>query len=219
MTKYIAYYRVSTAKQGKSGLGLEGQRAAVSNFTGNCQDCVIAEFTEIETGTNKKSRPEFEKAKAHAIKEGATLLIAKLDRLARNVHFVSGLMESKVSFKACDMPEADNFTIHIFAALAEREAKMISDRTKAALKVRKEKKGEWRVSGLTDEHRKKGVEAIKDKARNNENNKRATQYAKILREKGDTLQSIADQLNAQGFFTSRGKAFSRTQVKRLIERV
>lgn len=217
MNKYIAYFRVSTAKQGQSGLGLEGQKAAVKNFTDNCDNCILAEYTEVETGTNKKTRPEFEKAKAHAIREGATLLIAKLDRLARNVRFVSELMESKVSFKACDMPEADSFTIHIFAALAEREAKMISDRTKAALTAKRQRDGEWRVSGLTQAARQKGADAMRAKGANNENKKRATGYAKALKGQGLTLRAIAAILNKEGFKTSRGKEFQATQVMRLTQ--
>jgi DNA invertase Pin-like site-specific DNA recombinase len=216
MTKYVAYYRVSTKKQGESGLGLEAQRAAVASFTNNCDNCIVAEFTEIETGTNKKSRPAFEQAKAAAMKAGAVLLIAKLDRLARNVNFISGLMESRVAFKACDMPEADNFTIHIFAALAEREAKMISDRTRAALEAKRAKVGEWRKSGLTDTARAAGTVAMKEKAANNQNNRRAAGYIQTLRNSGQTLQEIADTLNEQGFTTAKGKAFSRVQVSRLL---
>ncbi len=98
-------------------------------FTGNCPDCIIAEVTEIETGTSKRIRTKLQEAVIMAKKHNDLLLIAKLDRLACNMHFVSSLMESKVAFKACDMPEADNFIKHIFAALAEREAKLISDRT------------------------------------------------------------------------------------------
>lgn len=125
---FIAYYRVSTKKQGDSGLGLDAQRAAVKNYTKD----IYKEYVEVESGKNPK-RPRLLAAIEECKKTGHTLLVAKLDRLARNVHFVSALMESKVPFRCIDMPEADNFTIHIFAALAEREAKLISDRTKAAL--------------------------------------------------------------------------------------
>lgn len=125
---FIAYYRVSTKKQGDSGLGLDAQRAAVKNYTND----IYKEYVEVESGKNPK-RPRLLAAIEECKKTGHTLLVAKLDRLARNVHFVSALMESKVPFRCIDMPEADNFTIHIFAALAEREAKLISDRTKAAL--------------------------------------------------------------------------------------
>ena len=216
---YIAYYRVSTKEQGKSGLGLEAQKAAVKLFTKDCKDCIIAEFTEIETGTNKKQRPEFEKAKQKAIAEGAVLLIAKLDRLARNVHFISGLMESKVKFKALDMPEADNFTIHIFAALAEREAKLISERTKAALQARKERGEVWKgKSNLTPEAIQKAAAARTAKAEANQNNTRAKGYICSLRENGMTYATIAEKLNSEGFRSSTGKEFAAMTVSRLYKR-
>ena len=217
---YIAYYRVSTAKQEKSGLGLEAQKAAVKHFTENCKDCVLAEYTEIETGTNKKQRPEFEKAKQRAIAEGAILLIAKLDRLARNVHFISGLMESKVKFKALDMPEADNFTIHIFAALAEREAKLISERTKAALQARKERGEVWKgKSNLTPEAIKAAAAAARTaKAEANQNNTRAKGYICSLREQKMSYAAIAEKLNNEGFRSSTGKEFKPMTVQRLYKK-
>lgn len=138
--KFIAYHRVSTAKQGQSGLGLEAQQAAVAAYLNGGAWELIAEFQEIETGKGSDAlakRPQLRAALDACRKHGATLIIAKLDRLARNVHFVSGLMESKVKFVACDMPEANELTIHIMAAFAEHEAKRISQRTKDALAVAK----------------------------------------------------------------------------------
>src|SRR5690606_13668886 len=129
------YFRVSTKDQ---DLGLDAQKRMVTNFL-NEGDEVIARFSEKETGTRKKVRIELAKAIELALKKDATLLIAKLDRLSRNVYFVSKLMESGVKFKCLDLPEADPFTIHIFAALAEKEARDISQRTKAALNELKEK--------------------------------------------------------------------------------
>ena len=129
----VAYYRVSTVKQGQSGLGLEAQKAAVLVHA-RSQDLVLSsEFTEVETGTRKKRRPQLEAALEQTKRIGGVLLIAKLDRLARNVAVVAALMESGVRFVAVDMPEADNLTIHVMAAVAEREAQLISSRTKAAL--------------------------------------------------------------------------------------
>lgn len=134
MTRFIAYYRVSTDKQGKSGLGLDAQRQAVAGFVAGRGE-IVAEHTEIESTRNK--RPELHAALEACRKHKATLLIARLDRLARNVAFISNLMESRVDFLAVDMPEANRLTIHILAAVAEHEREMISKRTKAALQAAK----------------------------------------------------------------------------------
>ena len=136
VARFVAYYRVSTDKQGKSGLGLEAQRAAVEAHVAAGRGAVAAEFIEVESG-RKKDRPQLAAALAAARAHRATLVIAKLDRLARNVHFVSGLMESGVEFVAADMPTVNRLTIHILAAVAEEEARMISARTKAALAAAK----------------------------------------------------------------------------------
>lgn len=132
--KYVVYYRVSTNKQGISGLGIEAQKSQAAQF---CKDGeIVAEFQEVEKG-RRKDRPELLKAIELCNKNNYILIIARLDRLARNVYFTSALMESKVRFICIDMPNADNFTIHIFAAMAEREAVAISQRTKAALSALK----------------------------------------------------------------------------------
>jgi len=128
-SKAVIYYRVSREKQAQSGLGLEAQAASVATFVRQRGLEVVAEYTEVETGTSKKRRTEIFRAIEHAQREGAILLIAKLDRLSRNLHFVSGLLESGVKFTAVDMPEANNLTIQLMAVLAEHEAKAISTRT------------------------------------------------------------------------------------------
>ena len=137
MTAFIAYYRVSTDKQGRSGLGLDAQRQAVTEFVQGRGELLHA-FTEIESG-KKSDRPQLAAALVACKKHKARLIIAKLDRLARNVHFISGLMESGVDFVAVDMPEANRLTIHILAAVAEHEREIISQRTKAALAAAKAK--------------------------------------------------------------------------------
>ena len=135
-TRFVAYYRVSTDKQSRSGLGLEAQRAAVEAHVAGARGAVAAGFIEVESG-RKKDRPQLAAALAAARAHRAVLVIAKLDRLARNVHFVSGLMESGVEFVAADMPTVNRLTVHILAAVAEEEARMISARTKAALAAAK----------------------------------------------------------------------------------
>ncbi len=133
---FIAYYRVSTDRQGRSGLGLEAQQQAVADFMTHRGGELVETFTEIESG-RKNDRPQIAAALAACRLHRATLVIAKLDRLARNVHFISGLLESEVDFVAVDMPEANKLTIHILAAVAEHEREMISQRTKAALQAAK----------------------------------------------------------------------------------
>ena len=134
--KIVTYTRVSTRRQGESGLGLEAQEAAIQNYTLENSAELVGAFVEVESG-KKSNRPELAKAIALAKKTKSKLVVAKLDRLARNVHFISGLLESKVDFVALDFPEANTFTLHIMAALAEQEARLISERTKAALAAAK----------------------------------------------------------------------------------
>lgn len=212
----IPYYRVSTKKQGASGLGLDAQRAAVESYAaGNCLT-LIGEYVEVETGTNKRRRPTLQKAMQAARDNDAVLLIAKLDRLARNVHFISGLLESGVKFVAVDMPEVDNLTIHILAAVAEKEAKLISQRTKAALDAKRAKFGEWRISNLTDKGRQKSAQT---RAAAAVDAYQQTAYtAELLRNQGMSLAAIATQLNANGFTTRTGKPFQPMTVKRILDR-
>lgn len=132
----VAYYRVSTDRQGRSGLGLEAQRDAVADFIASKGWNLAGEYTEVESG-KRKDRPELAQAIAEAKRIKGKLVIAKLDRLARNVHFIAGLMETGVDFVAVDMPTADRFMLHIYAAMAEEEGRRISQRTKAALAAAK----------------------------------------------------------------------------------
>jgi DNA invertase Pin-like site-specific DNA recombinase len=134
--EWVAYYRVSTDKQGISGLGMEAQREAVTRYARN-RGTIVAEYVEVETGKKHTNRPQLMAAIAECRRRRATLIIAKLDRLSRNVHFISGLMNSDVEFVAVDMPTANRLTIHILAAVAEHEREMISQRTKAALAAAK----------------------------------------------------------------------------------
>lgn len=217
-TKIVTYYRVSRQQQAASGLGLEAQEAAVRAFVTSRGLEVVQTFTEVETGTNKRKRPELVKALDAAKREGAVLLIAKLDRLARNVHFISGLLESWVRFVAVDMPDIDNLTVHILAAVAEKEAKLISARTREALaaaKARGTKLG--RPESLTDDARRKGAQANTRAAV--EVHRQAAAYAVALKGQGRSLRDIAQHLEQAGYKPRRSGSWSAVQVKRLLDRV
>lgn len=219
MKKYIAYYRVSRKEQGISGLGLSAQRSSVQKYVSGQEGIILNEYTEIETGTNKRERVEIHKAIQQAKNENAVLIIAKLDRLARNVSFVSSLMDAGVEFLAVDMPSANNFTIHIFSALAEQEAKLISSRTRLALaELRKTGVVLGNPKNLTDEARKQGVKAIKENAINNDRNRQAQSVITSCKEKGMSYRQIAEYLNQLNFKTRYGNQFMAPTVLQLYRR-
>lgn len=223
--KLIGYFRVSTEKQGKSGLGLEGQQATVDGFAKANNGNILKTYVEVESG-KRKDRPELAKAIAHARLAKATLVIAKLDRLARNVAFLSALMESGVNFKALDCPNADRFTIHILASVAEKEAADISSRTKAALQAYKARGGVLGAArpecrgNLTPEAMAKG-QRLAAEARHE---KAMQAYAELvpvmaeLRQQGKTYRDIAAALNEQGYATRRGKPWNHVQVRLVLGR-
>lgn len=215
-TPYVAYYRVSTQKQGESGLGLEAQQASVRQFLASRGGTLVAEFTEVESG-RKNKRPQLDAALARVRAAGGVLLVAKLDRLTRNVAFLATLMDAQVQFKAADMPDADEFTVHILAAVAQREAQLISARTKAALKALKARGVQLGNAGhFTDEHRALGAVATRRKAQEHPGNKQARRMSNLLRQAGSTLAQIAEELNNHGFTTRYGKQFTKTTVRRLL---
>lgn len=217
MNKYVAYYRVSTQKQGQSGLGLEAQRTTVRKFIGG-MDKLIVEYIEVESGKNNQ-RPKLIEAIELCRREKAKLLIAKLDRLSRNVAFIYTLMDSKVEFACCDMPNANEVTIGIMAVLAQDERTRISQRTKLALAELKAKGVKLGSSqNLTNEVREKGLETRKSNALDNENNRKASALIVSLRNNGQSFGSIAKSLNENGFKTRRGNSFTQMQVKRLYDR-
>jgi DNA invertase Pin-like site-specific DNA recombinase len=223
-SKLVAYYRVSTRGQGESGLGLEGQTAAVGAFARGQGAEIIRAYTEVETG-KRADRPELIKALAHAKRSKATLVIAKLDRLSRNVAFMANLMESGVDFTACDNPHANRLTIHILAAVAENEAKMISERTRAALtayKARGGVLGAARPDGrrLTPDDGVKGRERSQAIRQANARDAVADLAPMMieLRGAGLSLRAIADRLNEEGHTTRRGAAWNPMQVGRVLDR-
>jgi DNA invertase Pin-like site-specific DNA recombinase len=209
---YIAYYRVSTKKQGESTLGLKAQQESVRRFLNG--KTILHEFVEVETGTNKRVRPILSEAIQLCKKHDATLIIAKLDRLARNVAFVSSLMDAHVKFVAVDMPQANELTIHIMSAIAQHEAKIISTRIKEALAQSKKKLGNPQY--LTAEAREKGQLSILKKRLNNPNMVRATAFLKSLDYENLSYTKMAEILNQNQFHTPLGKRYSACQVKRLI---
>lgn len=226
--KLITYTRVSTQRQGASGLGLDAQDAAIKAYAASVAGEVVGHYTEVESG-KRADRPELAKAVAHAKRAKARLVIAKLDRLARNVAFVSALMESGVDFVACDNPHANRLTIHILAAVAEDEARRISERTKAALsaaKARGVKLGSARPDHWEGHEaaRLKGAKAGAEAAKAYFAKQGADAYAKALPiakrmdEAGESLQAIADALNAEGITTAQGAEWKRVQVSRLLKR-
>jgi len=220
----VGYLRVSTERQGKSGLGLDGQQAALRLYSSQSCGQVLATYTEVESGKRADNRPELQRAIAHAKRSNATLVIAVLDRLARNVHFISGLMESGVDFCACDTPFATPLTIHILAAVAEDEVKRISKRTKAALqaaKARGVKLGASRPEcrNLTQEGRERGakrsaeVRVKKAKAAYDD----LLPQMRAWRAGGWTQKAIAGELNRTGHTTRRGKPWNQVQVMRCLK--
>lgn len=227
MQRFVAYYRVSTAKQGQSGLGLEAQQAAVQSFvTREGAQLVAPAFIEVESGT-VSVRPELIKAIAHARRNKAKLLVAKMDRLSRNVAFLAQLMESGVDFVACDNPNANKLTIHILAAVAEEEARAISARTTVALQAAKARgvalgsarPGHWdgreelRAKGL-----KKAIVAAAQakKAQHLEAVGDLLPELVALKESGLSLRAIATEMTSRGTTTSTGKPWNQMAVKRAL---
>ena len=216
--KYVIYYRVSTKKQGLSGLGLEAQKTIVESYIKN--SVIVAEFTEIETGKSA-NRPQLNRALECCKLNNATLLVAKLDRLARNLHFVTSLQAANIDFVCCDMPTANRLTIHIIAAIAENEAQLISQRTKQALAEKKKqgiKLGNPQNNGLTEASITKGRRIRIDNATQNERNRKAGTLVLAMRNNGSKWTEIVLQLNRNGFKTRRGCNFDITAVKRLFNR-
>lgn len=213
--KYVAYYRVSTKRQGESGLGLDAQKAAVAGFV---KGQILAEFTEVESGKNNQ-RIELAAAIDRAKKEGAILIIAKLDRLSRNASFIFALRDSGVNFQCVDMPDANTLTVGIFATLAQHERELISSRTKAALQAKRAQGIRLgSPQNLTADAQLKGVAGNVRKAERNENNRRALSMIRMMMKVGRNYTEIAGELNQAGFRTARGYTFQPTQVMRLAKR-
>ena len=220
-TKYIAYLRVSTQKQGYSGLGLEAQKEIIQNHLRDVAP--IAEYIEVESGRKTdKERPQLRAALEHCRKEGATLIVAKLDRLARNVSFLSSLLENEVEIVFCDFPQANKMVLHILAAISQYEAELIATRTKQALAAKKARGTKLgNPEHLLNKHREAVANSNRtnrEKARINPNNKRAVAFLKVLVTQEYTYNQMAETLNREGFVTSQGFQFTPSTVYKLIKR-
>lgn len=220
MKTYIAYLRQSTIKQENSGLGVEAQRDIILNYLKDGE--IIKEYVETETG-KRNDRPQLMEALELCRKTNSTLICAKLDRLSRNVAFTSKLLESDVDIIFCDFPEANKLILHIISSIAEYEANLISTRTKQSLKAKKARGLKLGKSeNLMNNHSQaieRSVRTNKQKALDNENNKRAIALIRSMSKEGQSFAYMAQYLNEQGFKTSRGYKFQITQVKRLHQRL
>ncbi len=209
MPRYVAYFRVSTEKQGRSGLGLAAQRSVIERFLTD-QDELIAEFIEVQSGKDD-NRSELWKAIAHAKRNDAKILIAKLDRFSRKVSFIAGIMEQGIGLVIAEMPNATDFQLHIFAALAQEERRLISERTRNALAEAKRRGTELGKNGklLAVQNRKDAID-------------RAEGLRPVIMpmvEAGTSLSQIARTLNELGFVTAMGKPFRAEQVSAVVKRL
>ena len=215
-TTYVAYFRVSTDRQGRSGLGLDAQRAATTSFVNEHGGQIVEEIIEVESG-KVNGRPELRRAIEIARGQKATLLIAKLDRLARSVAFISNLMESGVSFVAADMPSATPFMLHIYAAVAEEERRMISQRTKVALAAAKARGVRLGNTTNLSEAQAKGRQTTVQTA-----TERAQDLKPVLtdlRARGLSFQKIADHLNKAAIPTPTGGQWHPSSVRNHLKRL
>jgi DNA invertase Pin-like site-specific DNA recombinase len=212
--RFISYLRVSTGKQERSGLGLEAQRQAVEDYLNGGSWKLLDEFVEVESG-KRSDRPELARALAACRKQKATLVIARLDRLGRNVHFISGLMQSGVPFLVCDRPNAKPFELHIYAALAEEETRAISARTKVALQAAKARGIQLGNPRNLAEVARTGSAANQERARQRALNVIPV-IAQIQAGGVMTLEGIAKELNARNVKTARGGEWHKTSVARVI---
>ena len=204
--KFIVYYRVSTPRQGQSGLGIEAQKHACAHYD------IVAEYTEVESG-KKSNRPELAKALAHAKKIGATLLIAKLDRLARNVHFITGLLEAGVPITCADMPEADRTFLQMAAVFAEWEGRRISERTKDGLAAAKRR---GKKLGSPNPAKGGSVTGAKRASATAQVAPEALPIINALRKAGQSLRAIASALNEAQIPTAMGGQWHASSVRNLI---
>lgn len=211
MSRFVSYLRVSTQRQGQGGLGIEAQRTAVAQYVRGADGELLEENVEVESGA-VRDRPILVKSISRCRELKAILLIAKLDRLGRNVAFIAALMEAGVEFVAVDAPFASPLMLHILAAFAEHERKMISERTRAALAAAKARGVQLGLNG-----RKLASEHVEQAARFAEGLRPAIE--RILLSGAETLKDIGDGLNAEGFGTRDGSMWSPGAVQKVLKRL
>jgi DNA invertase Pin-like site-specific DNA recombinase len=209
--RFVSYLRVSTVKQGVSGLGLEAQRRAVTDYLNGGRWKMLAEFVEVESGSTS-NRPQLQAALDRCKLTGATLLVAKMDRLTRDLHFLTGLQLAGVAFTAVDNPQANEMTVQILASVAQAERKAISARTKAALAASPKKLGGWRGGPKSDGKMARAARAAKSA----EFNTRVLPIASRLRAEGNSLRAIAAELTNMGVQTSRGGSWTAAAVNAVL---
>ena len=217
--RYVAYYRVSTDRQGRSGLGLDAQKASVQQFLNGTGIVLRAEFTEVQSGRDN-TRPQLTEALKLCKLTNSTLLIAELDRLSRNVAFLAALQQSNTKFVACDLPEANELVIHILAAVAQAERKAISERTKSALSAARA-----RGVRLGNPHLRAGTREsalFASRVRSRQVTERAHELQEVIedaeKQGSCTLRQLADHLNGLGITTSTGGKWHANSVRRVVQR-
>jgi len=221
MKNYLAYIRVSTKGQEKSGLGLDAQRAIIEHYAKAENATIIDTYVETESGGDISNRPKLKEAINYCIKHDCILIVAKLDRLSRDIEHIFKIKKQLGhKFKSCDLPDTETITVGIYAIFAQREKEIISIRTKLALEQKK-KQGVvlGKPENFTHEGRKAGADTRKRKAKENPINTRAYAFIQVCREKGQSFAIIAEQLNQSGYTTPKGKPFLRQTVERIYKNI
>ena len=216
--RYLGYYRVSTSQQGRSGLGLEAQKAEVRRFIADEGGTLEDEWVEVQSGKEEGNRPQLQEVLARCRKDGTTLVVAKLCRLSRDAAFVLTLMkDSKVRFRVASMPQADNFQLGIWAVLNQQEREMISRRTREALAAAKARG--VKLGGTGGAHMALAASNQARKTRAQEHIDKVTPMVTTLRRQGHTLRSIAEVLNASGLMAPKGGKWRVGQVHRVVNAI
>jgi len=219
--EYVAYYRVSTKRQGDSGLGLEAQHTYINHYYQDRR--IIAEYTDVRSGKNMHNRPQLQAALQLCKQRKATLVIAKVDRLSRDTEQALLIFrELEERLESCDIPNLDKFSLTLFMAIADRERELASIRTRVALIQKVHRVGQWRKGSApfrSGQASRQGTAVIQQTARQNTNSRQAIAQIRHLMTDGNSFQEIARRLNADGFRAPRGGEYSAVQVQRLYLRM